>query len=55
MVTEPSMLKIRAAVTREKGAPFVIEDAYLRAPKLDEVRVRVVASGICHTDMIIRD
>lgn len=54
-MTEPSMLKIRAAVTREKGAPFAIEDAYLRAPKLDEVRVRVVAAGICHTDMIIRD
>ncbi|QKH38902.1 NAD(P)-dependent alcohol dehydrogenase [Achromobacter pestifer] len=55
MMTEPSMLKIRAAVTREKGAPFSIEDAYLRPPKQDEVRVRIVAAGICHTDMIIRD
>ena len=46
---------IRAAVTREQSAPFVIEDARIRAPKNDEVLVKVLATGMCHTDMIVRD
>ena len=54
-MSEVGTLKIEAAVTREKGAPFTIEEAFLRAPKLDEVRVKLVATGMCHTDMIIRD
>lgn len=47
--------QIKAAVTREKGAPFVIETAHIRAPRADEVLVRIVATGMCHTDMIVRD
>ncbi|OMG69565.1 NAD(P)-dependent alcohol dehydrogenase [Burkholderia ubonensis] len=46
---------IVAAVTRTKGAPFVLEPARLRAPVDDEVLVRIVAAGMCHTDLIIRD
>ena len=46
---------IRAAVTRSKSAPFEIEDATIRAPKKNEVLVRIVATGMCHTDMIVRD
>ncbi|TWI50914.1 aryl-alcohol dehydrogenase [Pseudomonas duriflava] len=48
-------IAIKAAVTRSKGAPFVIESARIRHPKEDEVLVRIVATGMCHTDMIIRD
>ncbi|RJS91091.1 NAD(P)-dependent alcohol dehydrogenase [Salinisphaera sp. Q1T1-3] len=48
-------LDIRAAVTRSPGAPFVIEPVRLRAPRGDEVRVRIVATGLCHTDLIVRD
>ena len=44
--------EIKAAVTRSKGAPFVIESARIRAPQEDEVLVRIVATGMCHTDMI---
>ncbi|MGX1186450.1 aryl-alcohol dehydrogenase [Pseudomonas sp. F-14 TE3623] len=47
--------EIKAAVTRAKGAPFVIESARIRAPREDEVLVRIVATGMCHTDMIVRD
>jgi len=47
--------EIKAAVTRSKGAPFVIESARIRAPQNDEVLVRIVATGMCHTDMIVRD
>lgn len=46
---------ITAAVTREKGADFTLEPAKIRAPKDDEVLVKIVATGMCHTDMIVRD
>jgi aryl-alcohol dehydrogenase len=44
-------MKIRAAVVREKGAPFVMEDIELDEPRADEVLVRIVSSGLCHTDL----
>lgn len=46
---------ITAAVTREKEGPFKLEEAKIRAPKDDEVLVKIVATGMCHTDMIVRD
>lgn len=46
---------ITAAVTREKGSDFVLEPAKIRDPKADEVLVKIVATGMCHTDMIVRD
>ncbi len=47
--------EITAAVVRGKEQPFVIEQARLRGPKDDEVLVKVVATGLCHTDLIVRD
>ncbi|WP_353214768.1 NAD(P)-dependent alcohol dehydrogenase [Salinisphaera hydrothermalis] len=47
--------EVRAAVTPSQGAPFEIRTLHLRAPEADEVRVRVVATGLCHTDLIVRD
>ena len=41
---------MRAAILREIGAPLTIEDVELDAPRPDEVRVRVAASGLCHSD-----
>lgn len=46
---------ITVAVVRAPGQPFTIEDAYIREPRSDEVLVRVVATGMCHTDLIARD
>src|SRR6266849_4811774 len=46
---------ILAAVVPEKAHPFVLEELDLDEPREDEVLVRVVATGICHTDLIIRD
>jgi aryl-alcohol dehydrogenase len=48
-------MKIRAAVTESKGAPFAIHDVELGEPRAGEVIVRMAATGICHTDLIIRD
>nr|WP_275428600.1 alcohol dehydrogenase catalytic domain-containing protein [Stenotrophomonas maltophilia] len=47
--------EITAAVVRGKEQPFVIEQATLRGPQDDEVLVKVVATGLCHTDLIVRD
>jgi aryl-alcohol dehydrogenase len=46
---------IKAAVLREAGGSFAIEDVELGAPGENEVLVRTVATGICHTDLLVRD
>jgi aryl-alcohol dehydrogenase len=47
--------QIKGAVVREKGGPFSIETLSLESPRRDEVLVKVVATGLCHTDMVARD
>jgi aryl-alcohol dehydrogenase len=49
------MLECTVAVVRETARPFTIETMYLEDPRPDEVLVRIVATGVCHTDMIVRD
>ena len=44
-------LTIRAAVLRRRGGPLSIETLEMEGPRDDEVLVRFVASGICHTDI----
>jgi aryl-alcohol dehydrogenase len=55
MATSTGFRTITAAVARAKGEPFSIQQARIRGPKEDEVLVRVVATGLCHTDLIVRD
>ena len=43
-------MKTRAAVAFEAGKPLVIEEVDLAGPKAGEVLVRIVATGVCHTD-----
>ena len=43
--------KIRAAVLRRRGGPMKAESLEMEGPRNDEVLVRIVASGICHTDI----
>jgi aryl-alcohol dehydrogenase len=43
--------KIMAAVLRRKGGPLRIESLDLEGPRDDEVLVRLVATGICRTDI----
>ncbi|KJM65518.1 NAD(P)-dependent alcohol dehydrogenase [Pluralibacter gergoviae] len=55
-MTDTSPLRrMTAAVVRETGAPFSIEEAQIRAPQGSEVLVRIIATGLCHTDLIVRD
>lgn len=47
-------MKIKAAVTYEKGAPFKIDEVVLDEPQVGEILVKIVASGICHTDEAVQ-
>jgi aryl-alcohol dehydrogenase len=47
----PPPRTIQAAVLRQPGEPLAIEELKLEGPRDDEVLVRIVASGICHTDI----
>jgi S-(hydroxymethyl)glutathione dehydrogenase/alcohol dehydrogenase len=44
-------VKIRAAVLEQFGAPLEIREVDLSEPKAGEVLVRLLACGVCHTDM----
>lgn len=48
-------MQVKAAVARAQGDPFTIEQLELDEPRHNEVRVRLVATGVCHTDAIVRD
>jgi S-(hydroxymethyl)glutathione dehydrogenase/alcohol dehydrogenase len=43
-------MKTRAAVAWEAGQPLSIEEIDLEGPREGEVLVRIVATGVCHTD-----
>ncbi|MDR6936079.1 MULTISPECIES: S-(hydroxymethyl)glutathione dehydrogenase/class III alcohol dehydrogenase [unclassified Luteibacter] len=44
-------MKSRAAVAWEAGKPLSIEEIDVQGPKAGEVLVRIVATGVCHTDL----
>ena len=44
-------MKMRAAVLEEFGEPLAVQEVDLRDPGPDEVLVRLVACGVCHTDL----
>jgi S-(hydroxymethyl)glutathione dehydrogenase/alcohol dehydrogenase len=44
-------MKMRAAVLEEFGAPLAVQEVELAEPKAGEVLVRLVACGVCHTDL----
>lgn len=48
-------MKIEAAVTRAMHAPMSLETLDLEEPRDDELLIRVVATGVCHTDIAMRD
>jgi aryl-alcohol dehydrogenase len=46
-------VEIAAAVVGTRGAEFEIEHVRLEEPRSDELLVRVVAVGMCHTDLSV--
>lgn len=47
-------MKITAAVLRAADQPYSIEEVDLADPRPDEVLVRIVGVGMCHTDVLPR-
>jgi len=43
-------MKIKAAVLHAPDAPYALEEVELAEPQSGEILVKVVASGLCHTD-----
>ena len=48
---DTARMKMRAAVLEAFGEPLVVQEVELDEPKGDEVLVRLVACGVCHTDL----
>jgi aryl-alcohol dehydrogenase len=48
-----TVTSIRAAVLARFREPLEIRDLTIGDPQTDEVRVRLVATGVCHTDIIM--
>ncbi|XP_037423183.1 alcohol dehydrogenase-like 2 [Triticum dicoccoides] len=44
-------IRCKAAVSRAKGAPLVIEDIVVDPPKAYEIRMKVLCTSLCHTDI----
>lgn len=48
-------MQTTAAIVRSAHQPFEVTTVELSAPELNEVQVRILAAGVCHTDAIVRD
>lgn len=46
---------MKVTVLREVGAPTVVEELELRALGPHDVKVRIAASGVCHSDLSVMD
>ncbi|BBI33364.1 NAD(P)-dependent alcohol dehydrogenase [Cohnella abietis] len=47
-------MKIRSAVVNEINDPYVLEDLTISEMREDEILVKIVASGMCHSDDFVR-
>lgn len=45
-----SFLKSKAAIALQAGQPLVIDEISISPPKAGEVLIKMVATGVCHTD-----
>ena len=45
------MAKMRAMVVRKKGGPLEAEERDIPVPAPEEMRIRVLACGVCHSDV----
>ena len=50
----PNYLSVTAAIAHSPTAPFSAEAVELREPGPSELLVKVVATGICHTDVMTK-
>ena len=53
MAAIPATMK--AAIVEEFGKPIVVKDIPVPQPGYGEVLIKVIASGVCHTDLHVRE
>ncbi|XP_034531059.1 alcohol dehydrogenase 1-like [Notolabrus celidotus] len=51
MATAGKVIKCKAAVAWEPNKPLVMEEIEVAPPMANEIRIKVVATGVCHTDL----
>ena len=51
MVEGNNVITCKAAVVFEAKGPFTVVDVKVDPPKAGEVRVKVIANALCHTDV----
>ncbi|XP_020782717.2 alcohol dehydrogenase 1-like [Boleophthalmus pectinirostris] len=51
MATTGKVIQCKAAVAWEPNAPLVIEEIEVAPPQANEVRVQIVATSVCHSDL----
>ncbi|PSR99535.1 Alcohol dehydrogenase-like [Actinidia chinensis var. chinensis] len=44
-------IRCRAAIGRGAGEPLVIEEVMVAPPKAHEVRIRILCTSLCHSDV----
>ena len=49
-MSSPQPIKCLAAVARAAGKPLTVEEITVAPPQKGEVRIKVLFSGVCHTD-----
>ena len=47
-------MKITAAVVESKDGPFQLDEVEIGEPRSDELLVKIVAAGMCHSDLSVR-
>lgn len=47
-------LDIQAAVATASNTPFAVTELILKAPAANEIRVKIVATSVCHTDLMTK-
>ncbi|KAM9341409.1 alcohol dehydrogenase 1-like [Symphorus nematophorus] len=51
MATAGKAIKCKAAVAWEPNKPLVIEEIEVAPPQTNEVRIKIVATAVCHSDL----
>ncbi|XP_056283042.1 alcohol dehydrogenase 1-like [Pseudoliparis swirei] len=51
MATAGKVIKCKAAVAWEPNKPLVIEEVEVAPPEANEVRIKIVATALCHSDL----
>lgn len=51
MDTEGKQIRCKAAILRKAGEALVIEEIHVDPPQAYEVRIKILCTSLCHTDV----